>query len=183
MVGIKQYSFFSLTNGYHSVTSVGATINIKETAATFTSGGFSNVFTTPNYQQQVVSSYLSRLGATNSGKFNRTGRGIPDVAAQGTHIGISFQQQPGTRVSGTGASSPIFASIISLVNDRLIAAGKRPLGFLNPFLYGPAASSFTDITSGNNPGCNTNGFTAMAGWDPVSYLSHCDVCRELILAC
>lgn len=29
---------------------------------------------------------------------------------------------------------------------------------------------FNDITSGNNPGCGTNGFTATQGWDPVTGL-------------
>jgi tripeptidyl-peptidase-1 len=28
--------------------------------------------------------------------------------------------------------------------------------------------AFNDITTGNNPGCGTNGFPAMAGWDPVT---------------
>lgn len=29
---------------------------------------------------------------------------------------------------------------------------------------------FYDITTGNNPGCNTNGFYAAAGWDPLTGL-------------
>jgi len=58
-----------------------------------------------------------------------------------------------------------------LLNDELIAAGKSPLGFLNPFLYSAAGTAaLTDITTGSNPGCNTNGFTARAGWDPVTGL-------------
>ncbi|KAJ7452721.1 hypothetical protein B0H11DRAFT_283160 [Mycena galericulata] len=61
--------------------------------------------------------------------------------------------------------------MVALVNDRLIAAGKPVLGFLNPFLYSPAGkASFTDVTSGSNPGCNTNGFSASPGWDPVAGL-------------
>ena len=62
----------------------------------------------------------------------------------------------------------VIAATITLLNDRLIAAGKPQLGFLNPFLYGPALTAFTDITRGNNPGCGTNGFSASVGWDPVS---------------
>ena len=148
------------------MTSVGATTGVPETSASFSSGGFSNFFATADYQADVVSAYLTKLGNTNSGKFNRTGRAFPDVAAMGDNVEIVFQQESGL-VAGTSCSSPIFASIISLINDRLIAAGKPVLGFLNPFLYGPAASTFTDITTGNNPGCNTNGFPAEAGWDPV----------------
>ena len=30
--------------------------------------------------------------------------------------------------------------------------------------------AFHDITVGNNPGCHTKGFSAVAGWDPVTGL-------------
>ncbi|KAI0812367.1 family S53 protease [Irpex lacteus] len=133
----------------------------------FSSGGFSNFFGQPSFQSADVSAYLSKLGNTNAGKFNRTGRGFPDVAAMGDNVEIIFQQQTDL-VAGTSCSSPIFASIISLINDRLVAAGNH-LGILEPVLVRRAAKTFTDITTGNNPGCNTNGFPAEAGWDPVSY--------------
>ncbi|KAJ7799598.1 hypothetical protein B0H14DRAFT_2387965, partial [Mycena olivaceomarginata] len=51
-------------------------------------------------------------------------------------------------VNGTSCASPIFASMIALINDRLIAAGKLVLGLLNPFLYTTGRAAFTDITSG-----------------------------------
>jgi subtilase family serine protease len=60
-------------------------------------------------------------------------------------------------VAGTSCSSPIFASAIGMLNAELIAAGKRPLGFLNPFIYANP-QVFNDITTGSNPGCNTTGF-------------------------
>ncbi|KAK0471820.1 hypothetical protein IW261DRAFT_1571478 [Armillaria novae-zelandiae] len=56
----------------------------------------------------------------------------------------------------------MFAIVISLINDRLIASGKPVLGFFNPF-------AFFDITTGSNPGYGTNGFPALAGWDPVRH--------------
>jgi subtilase family serine protease len=118
-----------------SMTSVGATTGINpEVAATFSSGGFSNTFTRPSYQSSAVSSYLSKLGSTNSGRFNTGGRAFPDISAQGENVEIFVDGQSGT-VAGTSCSSPIFASVIALLNDELIAAGKSPLGFLNPFLY------------------------------------------------
>ena len=52
-------------------------------------------------------------------------------------------------MDGTSASTPAFASIISLLNEARDQAGKPPLGFLNPFLYANAAA-FTDIVAGNN---------------------------------
>ncbi|KAI0261766.1 subtilisin-like protein [Gloeopeniophorella convolvens] len=157
-------------SGCPFLTSVGATQNVNpETAADFSSGGFSNYFATPSYQVSAKSAYLSKLGRTNSGKFNTTGRGFPDIAAAGNAVEIILEgsEEP---VQGTSCASPIFASVISLLNDRLIAAGKPVLGFLNPFLYSTGASALNDITSGSNPGCNTNGFPATAGWDPVTGL-------------
>jgi tripeptidyl-peptidase-1 len=77
-------------------------------------------------------------------------------------------------ISGTSLSSPTFASMVALVNDRLAHMGKKPLGFLNPFLYlaaGPAGV-FNDVTSGKNVGytCNDTAvaFSAQKGWDPTT---------------
>ncbi|KAJ6584644.1 subtilisin-like protein [Mycena capillaripes] len=157
-------------SGCPFMTSVGAVSGIppSETAASFSSGGFSRVFAQPSYQAAAVKTYLTALGTTNSGKFTPTGRGFPDVSAQGVDFDIV---NAGTLegVSGTSCSSPAFASVIGLVNDRLIAAGKAPLGFLNPFLYANPGV-FNDVTLGHNTGCNTNGFPAKAGWDPVTGL-------------
>ncbi|PBK94543.1 family S53 protease [Armillaria gallica] len=153
-------------SGCPFITSVGATQGVTETAANFSSGGFSNVFARPSYQFSAVSTYLTALGNINAGRFNATGRGFPDVAAQGNNIEIVSGGRTGL-VGGT--SCPIFASVISLINDRLIATGKPALGFLNPFLYANP-NAFFDITNGDNPGCGTNGFPALAGWDPVAGL-------------
>lgn len=157
-------------SGCPFMTSVGATRGINETAASFSSGGFSNYFTIPSYQASAVSGYKSLLGTTNAGKFNNTGRGFPDVSAQGQNVQIVTGGRTGS-VAGTSCSSPIFASVVALLNDRLIAAGRSPLGFLNPLLYSAAgAATLNDVTSGSNPGCGTSGFPARAGWDPVTGL-------------
>ncbi|VDB99691.1 unnamed protein product [Peniophora sp. CBMAI 1063] len=155
-------------SGCPFLTSVGATTGITETAADFSSGGFSNIFAQPSYQSADVAAYLAKLGNTNAGKFTRTGRGFPDVSAQGENVEIVVGGQAGL-VAGTSCSSPIFASVIALLNDRLISAGKAPLGFLNPFIYSAAGTAaLNDITTGSNPGCNTNGFPAEVGWDPLT---------------
>jgi tripeptidyl-peptidase I len=150
------------------VTSVGGTSGSPETAAHLSGGGFSNFFTPPPYQASVVASYLSSIGSTNSGLYNASGRGIPDIAAQAKNVEIYYEGSAGT-IDGTSCSTPISASAISLLNDELIAAGKSPLGFLNPLLYANPGA-LNDITSGNNPGCNTSGFSAGSGWDPVTGL-------------
>jgi len=150
------------------ITSVGATQGIQETAADFSSGGFSNYFTAPSYQSSVVESYIDGLGNTYAGLYNTSGRGFPDVATQGVGFAVVISGQV-QGVDGTSCASPTFASIIALLNDQLVAAGKSKLGFLNPWLY-QNPSAFNDITSGSNPGCDTNGFSAEAGWDPVTGL-------------
>jgi len=52
----------------------------------------------------------------------------------------------------TSASTPIFASIVTLLNEARIAAGKGPIGLLNPTIYAHS-EAFNDITVGGNPGC------------------------------
>ncbi|TBU28788.1 family S53 protease-like protein [Dichomitus squalens] len=156
-------------SGCPYITSVGSTQgNSPETAAQFSSGGFSNVFARPSYQTAAVEAYLNTLGDTNAGLFNTSGRAYPDVSTQGVNFAVNVA---GTfeGVDGTSASSPTFASVVALLNDRRLNAGKAPLGFLNPFLYSNAAA-FNDITSGSNPGCNTQGFPASLGWDPITGL-------------
>lgn len=60
------------------------------------------------------------------------------------------------------------SGIIALVNDALIAEGKPPLGFLNPWIYSKGHKGFTDITSGSAVGCSVAGFPALQGWDAVT---------------
>jgi tripeptidyl-peptidase-1 len=59
------------------------------------------------------------------------------------------------------------ADVISLRNDHLISNGDPPLGFLNPWFYSHGLAGLDDVTSGSNPGYKTDGFSAIAGWDPV----------------
>ncbi|KIK66637.1 hypothetical protein GYMLUDRAFT_1023250 [Collybiopsis luxurians FD-317 M1] len=168
-------------SGCPFVTSVGVTTNFTaETSASISGSGFSNISPQPLYQGTAVSGYLSALGSTYSGRFNSTGRAFPDVAAQGLNVGFVNAGQE-MLFSGSSASTPIFASVIALINDRLVAAGKSPLGFFNPFLYANP-SAFFDINTGSNPGCGTSGFPACAGWDPVTGLGTPNFSRLLAAA-
>ncbi|KAJ6556181.1 family S53 protease [Mycena capillaripes] len=161
----------SAPGGCPFVTSVGGTTNVPPHAASlFSSGGFSNYFPIPSYQAADVAAYVSSIGSLYDGLYNKSGRGIPDVSAASHNIEIVWQGEVNL-VDGTSCASPIFASMIALVNDRLIAAGKPVLGYLNPFLYSKSGrAAFTDVTSGHNPGCDTDGFSATVGWDPVTGL-------------
>ncbi|KAI9451818.1 subtilisin-like protein [Lactarius psammicola] len=149
------------------LTSVGGTMNsTPEVAASLSGGGFSNHFPRPFYQKKAVPAFLRRLGKKYKGMYNRKGRGIPDISAQSRRFMIAIDGNP-LPISGTSAAVQTVAGIISLLNDFLISEGKAPLGFLNPLLYSYAIRGFIDINSGSNPGCGTNGFPAVVGWDPV----------------
>ncbi|KAJ6483869.1 peptidase S8/S53 domain-containing protein [Mycena vitilis] len=156
------------------VSSVGSTQGFgPEKAINFTGGGFSNVFAAPSYQTAAVASFLKTVPTNFKGTFNKAGRGYPDVSLQGWNFEIVTGGEAGL-VGGTSASSPTFAGIIALINDRLVAAGKPVLGFLNPFLYSTASNAFTDITIGHNSGfvcpASSVAFDAVAGWDALTGL-------------
>ncbi|TFY62565.1 hypothetical protein EVJ58_g3776 [Rhodofomes roseus] len=135
----------------------------------FSGGGFSNYWPTADFQTDAVSTYLSGIGSTNQGLYNASGRGYPDVATYAADFEVVID---GTAygVSGTSCASPTFASIVALLNDQLLSAGKSTLGWLNPLLYSTASSAFNDITQGNNYACSdyTTGFDTATGWDPVT---------------
>ncbi|TFY52231.1 hypothetical protein EVJ58_g10131 [Rhodofomes roseus] len=156
-------------SGCPYLTSVGGTYLIPETAVNFSSGGFSTFFDRPTYQDAAVEQYLAYLGATNAGLYNPNGRAFPDVAAYAVNFDILYGGEEGA-VSGTSCASPTFASVVSLLNDELLGAGRPVLGFLNPWLYSTGLSALNDITVGNNYACSnyTTGFTATIGWDAVS---------------
>lgn len=155
----------------YSVTSVGGTIDIPQTSVDFSGGGFSNYWARPPFQSVAVPIYLASLGSepTDAGLYNASGRGIPDVAAYAVDFAVVVDGAT-KPVSGTSCASPTFASVVALVNDALLAAGRPVLGWLNPWLYSTGWAGLTDITTGNNFACAnfTTGFEAAVGWDPVS---------------
>lgn len=70
-----------------------------------------------------------------------------------------------TLIGGTSAAAPLFAAILNRINEERLAVGKKTVGFVNPTLYANPGI-FHDITNGSNPGCGTNGFSCVKGWDP-----------------
>lgn len=159
------------------LTSVGAVTGTNpESAVSFSSGGFSMYHARPSYQDTAVPAYLDMIGSTYSSYFNASGRGIPDVAAQGQNFAV-YTGGRLAGVSGTSASCPAFSAVVALLNAARASQGQAPLGFLNPFLYNNSAA-LTDITSGAGVGCQgSSGFgyngaswNATAGWDPVTGL-------------
>jgi tripeptidyl-peptidase I len=137
----------------------------------YSGGGFSNVFPLPDYQSHAVTNYLTEYPPPyTSDIFNNSGkaRAYPDVSAIGIKLPTVYLGSA-LAVGGTSASTPIFASIVTLLNEARIAKGKGPIGFLNPTLYAHP-EAFNDITVGGNPGCGTDGFDTQPGWDPVTGL-------------
>ncbi|KAF2138489.1 uncharacterized protein K452DRAFT_256012 [Aplosporella prunicola CBS 121167] len=167
------------------VTSVGGTFHVEpEEAVDFSSGGFSDIWPRPDWQDAAVSKYLGILGDRWDGLYNPEGRGFPDVAAQGYNFHVVDKGRE-TLVGGTSASSPAFASIVALLNAARIEKGLPVLGWLNPWLYsGSAAQGLTDIVDGGSTGCTGTdmysgldapyvpyaGWNATEGWDPVTGL-------------
>ncbi|KAJ7639339.1 tripeptidyl peptidase A [Roridomyces roridus] len=152
------------------ITAVGGTELFPETAVAFSGGGFSQLFPRPSYQDAAVKGFLDTLpNGTYAGLFNPNGRAFPDVSAQSVNFRV-FVGGEAFLIGGTSASAPAFAGFVALLNDARLKAGKPSLGFLNPLLYSKAASGFNDITTGNNPGCGTQGFNATKGWDAVTGL-------------
>ncbi|PPQ78612.1 hypothetical protein CVT25_010576 [Psilocybe cyanescens] len=140
-------------------------------------GGFSNHFARPSYQKDAVDNYLKFLTKTNPASlkhFNVNGRAYPDISAN-ANMFVNIDNGSVSIDSGTSGATPTVASIITLVNDARISAGKKPVGFINPTIYSPAfQSAFNDIVDGTNQGCKGlqgdrgGGFNATKGWDPAS---------------
>jgi subtilase family serine protease len=151
-------------------------------------GGVSSLWRMPGYQSGAPSFLNVLRGSTSSGCGPGSGfcREVPDVSAiadpsagyliywNGTD---SAAGQPAgwQTIGGTSLSAPLWAALIALVNAAP-ACGGAPLGFVNPALYGAAASGyandFNDVQSGNNDftGTHQSTYSAGAGYDMASGL-------------
>ncbi|KAF7888155.1 uncharacterized protein EAF02_002696 [Botrytis sinoallii] len=151
-----------------------ATVTQPEEAAEsviYSGGGFSNVFSTPDYQTDALATYFAEhLPPYTSAQYNNSQvtRGFPDISANGVNYVVAVDGVF-SLVYGTSASAPVVGAIFTLINAERIDAGKAPIGFVNPVLYANPGV-LNDITSGGNQGCGTAGFTAVEGWDPVTGL-------------
>lgn len=160
-------------------------INVNSAQANFSSsgGGASTVFAKPYWQ-------------IGTGVPNDFSRDVPDVAlsASADHDaymaciegscqgGTYFTSSTGgfSAFGGTSVSTPSFAGIVALVEQKL---GGGRLGNINPYIYalanGSSASSvFHDVTAGDNKqpctvgstGCTSSpiGFSATTGYDQAT---------------
>ncbi|KAJ6454702.1 subtilisin-like protein [Mycena sanguinolenta] len=138
-------------------------------------GGFSNYFGVPDYQKGPVEAYIKNNLTPSpypAGTYNITGtsRAYPDISANGANYVVAIDDQFGL-VYGTSASAPVVGAMLTMINDARLFFGKSPIGFINPIIYSPGfQAAFNDITTGTNPGCGTQGFSAVKGFDPVTGL-------------
>lgn len=172
------------------VTAVGGTTLLTDGAGNFketvwngcpgggTGGGFSQLYSTPNFQKALPASTLSQFNGR---------RGVPDVSADGAPCsGWQIRVQGEWQViGGTSAGAPLWAGLAALANQM---AG-HPLGYLNPALYtigtsAKAVQDFRDVTEGDNSisceagtpreceqqSVQVQGFDATPGWDPTTGL-------------
>ncbi|SMC04380.1 kumamolisin [Sulfobacillus thermosulfidooxidans DSM 9293] len=125
-------------------------------------GGISQVFAVPAYQEGIPLPVKAGY---------HVGRGVPDVALNAdpdTGYAVFFQGM-WTVVGGTSVASPIWAAITALINQNRVQAGKSLIGYMNPRLYGiDHASTFHDITVGNNSYDGVTGYDCTPGWDAVT---------------
>jgi tripeptidyl-peptidase-1 len=164
------------------VTSVGGTVHVEpEEAVDFSSGGFSDLWKRPAYQDKAIKAYLGKLGKKWNGLYNPEGRGFPDVAAQGQGFRV-VEKGREQAVGGTSASAPVFASVVALLNNARLASGKPAMGFLNPWIYSQGYKGLNDIKRGGSSGCTGRdiysglpapyvpyaSWNATEGWDPVT---------------
>lgn len=152
------------------VTAVGATDNYGPpvSAATFSTGGFSDYFGRPRWQDEEVNPVIEELVRNGDERLewvNITGRAIPDISA----VGAGYQIRFGGRmieVLGTSASTPVVAAMVALVNDKRLKEGKASLGWLNSRLYdGDVKAVLKDIVHGESYGCSFPGEPRSMGWE------------------
>ena len=146
-------------------------------------GGFSHVFSRPEYQDTLPAGSTAIPGEQ---------RGVPDIALQassrtgalvylslppdgngGLKCGASPCSTGWYDIGGTSLSCPQWAGLVAIA-AQVNGGG---LGLINPALYelasDPAtyASDFYDVTTGNNQADpDVPGYPATPGWDPVTGL-------------
>ena len=139
--------------------------------ATATGGGVSIEYTVPSWQTGLT--FKTYNQGTVGAATTLTGRGVPDVAANGDPytgypVWWGYPNQY-TITAGTSAGAPLWAALICLI----YSITRTKIQNLNPVLYNNT-SAFKDITVGNNQKFGTApgipGYSATTGWDACTGL-------------
>ena len=153
--------------GTDLVTSSAAGPWSSETAWVDSGGGITpDKIAIPSYQQ------LSGV-ITTANKGSTTLRNGPDVSANANFSFYTCADQTtclANEYGGTSFAAPMWAGYIALVNQQLVANGKKTIGFINPTIYAQNVTSayaadFHDITSGTSGSYSaTTGYDLVTGW-------------------
>ncbi|HET7579981.1 MAG TPA: S53 family peptidase [Bacillales bacterium] len=141
----------TLTMERNTVSSERAWTDTNDNGAT--GGGVSEVFQMPAYQKDAG--------------IPGTMRGIPDVAANAdpeSGYFIIFNGSPGV-IGGTSASCPVWAAILTGMNQQRKSVGLELLSNIHDKLYTLDGKGFRDIDQGNNSYGGVEGYQAKPGWD------------------
>ncbi|HEV2719363.1 MAG TPA: S53 family peptidase [Thermoanaerobaculia bacterium] len=123
-----------------------------------TGGGVSDFFAKPPYQSKVKV-------PSSPTKFR--GRGVPDISGNADPIpGYRFIVRGKSIVGGgTSVVAPLYAGLVTRLNQARHAAGLPPAGFIHTRLYGTPGLC-RDVKSGNNDYTGKVGvYQAVPGWN------------------
>lgn len=142
-------------------------------------GGFGRVLDRPPYQHDL-GDWGRRRGYPDVSLYADSFPGIAIYCKEDSQ-GNCLASAPGNPFKagfGTSAATPMFAGIVALADQRLLARGRPPLGFVNPLLYRLGRSGgggvLRDITEGSNsalwPTCcdAAPGYDLASGWGSVN---------------
>jgi subtilase family serine protease len=143
-------------------------------------GGVSGRWAQPSWQasRAIVQSAIACSSTPDSrpasSRTQTNCREVPDVSADADPHGSAgyaiYWAGAWYLFGGTSAAAPTWASVVALADSSTYCAGRSPIGFLNPVLYGLPATDFDDVTSGNNGFGGVSGFAAASGYDMASGL-------------
>ena len=133
-------------------------------------GGVDPTTPTPGYQTDFG------LTSSNYHDLVTSGRGVPDVSAAAGGNLYYIVPNPDmiglTNESGTSASTPFWAGLITQINYVFSDQGLPNLGYMNDLLYLAAViapGSFHDVTMGNNISSFSIGGANYGGITPTGY--------------
>jgi kumamolisin len=137
-----------------------STTKLSETGWTGSGGGVSRIWPLPTWQAGLGRAYVRRS--------------YPDVAFNADpKSGQAAWVRDGTTspayevIGGTSIAAPQWSAFLALVGEARAAAGKAPVGFLNPIVYRMSATergaAFDDVKKGSN-----GAYASATGWDAVT---------------
>ncbi len=113
-----------------------------------TGGGASSIYARPAWQSGVAAGYGNHRLVPDTSWNAAVNGGVDVYITAYPQFNCGNSTGCWTIYGGTSAATPQTAALVALANAARHAAGKAPLGFLDPILYnGIGTSDYTDITA------------------------------------